>query len=1124
MSRNSGGCCDCGEDESWKNPLGCHLHKETLPSDPLTFDESALKSLYGELFDFIVPSIENYTRFHDPVEPGNLCLVLLNDEVHSFEDVIYLLKKVINSNDAEAREIAEAVDSIGFSCIFRSPNISDCSEKTKGISLGGLENRVINLELLTTIIAVDVLQEWIKNSLDNMRLQQLECIFDLACDSKSNFLKSFLVYDSLLWKNVRKNFQSILIKISLISPASKYRTAKLFLDHFHILLENYINETRENHLTILNFLVQLFSTPTVICKLVENDELVPKILGLACEFVPRITLPGFQRGLSVCLQAICYALSDSTVKDRNLFLNINYFSLLIEMCKSSFANSRFIIERISHEHVLYDDQKWISAFNFSLAISRFIHSFISAITFDNESARTFLIRLKSKVESCSHDIPKTDFSKLSSSWYQPFIWSFAFIQSKQFLSDLDIFQLPVLELSFQTELLYYQISSGFWVRNGQSVQSQASLYASTDFCFYFRLPSCFVIQSFLHVIEAKQFDEVLASSLHFKEIYSHPEKLQQLKLFKMISWLLVSLITNQFSLEDSDEVLEKIVLSLLYIQPYSFSQLCEDIPSPYNAKTKAIEAILSKYATISSKETSISYNINPSYSSSFNPYFYGYTESQRNQAISHVQSFSTFKLEDSLKTNLDASINSSSFKLLGENSTSEFLSLAVSLCFDFSDAYLLQNSLILYFIAFSTGNSLSLDHGRLREFYARPEYSTLRSLIYSVCSFQKDFQLPISLESTNDTRRKNREKYEEKFRLMQMNFVKHSSYENGTNEEFEKCIVCQEALHLSLDAYGKLVCIQRSTLLKAIMTDSPYDSSFFIDGCSHCIHYECFRKLPIIFYQGSLPRRSCPMCRKICSHVFCLPTEYCTKYTLNELLALNGFYSLHVLIETIMYTFDCSRLPGFVGAKTDNILVDLIHFCISLIKDNFKSAQTPVYDRVSSRITSFNNILTSVVCKSTNSKKFPLLFNKDEVNALLSLLDRASPPEYIETFRNILCPSNPELMKVDNATHLPKILIPLPAQYDELVIKYNSIKCKNCGLIPTEPSVCLFCGELVCARSHCCFKGKGECNQHYRKCCPTLGLFLMIRRSSILVLLENVGFTISAPFLTKHFEVDLDLR
>ena len=33
LSKNSGGCCDCGEDESWKNPLCCPLHNHARPSD-----------------------------------------------------------------------------------------------------------------------------------------------------------------------------------------------------------------------------------------------------------------------------------------------------------------------------------------------------------------------------------------------------------------------------------------------------------------------------------------------------------------------------------------------------------------------------------------------------------------------------------------------------------------------------------------------------------------------------------------------------------------------------------------------------------------------------------------------------------------------------------------------------------------------------------------------------------------------------------------------------------------------------------------------------------------------------------------------------------------------------------
>ena len=62
-------------------------------------------------------------------------------------------------------------------------------------------------------------------------------------------------------------------------------------------------------------------------------------------------------------------------------------------------------------------------------------------------------------------------------------------------------------------------------------------------------------------------------------------------------------------------------------------------------------------------------------------------------------------------------------------------------------------------------------------------------------------------------------------------------------------------------------------------------------------------------------------------------------------------------------------------------------------------------------------------------------------------------------------------------------LIGLAAQLDTLTAVSLQRKCRNCRLVPAEPALCLFCGEMVCYQSFCCMDGEdeaqhGECNVH----------------------------------------------
>lgn len=61
-------------------------------------------------------------------------------------------------------------------------------------------------------------------------------------------------------------------------------------------------------------------------------------------------------------------------------------------------------------------------------------------------------------------------------------------------------------------------------------------------------------------------------------------------------------------------------------------------------------------------------------------------------------------------------------------------------------------------------------------------------------------------------------------------------------------------------------------------------------------------------------------------------------------------------------------------------------------------------------------------------------------------------------------------------------LVELPSTYDDLFDVSRKYTCPNCNQKPSDPALCLICGEIVCSQSYCCLKdGLGECNQHARK-------------------------------------------
>lgn len=61
-------------------------------------------------------------------------------------------------------------------------------------------------------------------------------------------------------------------------------------------------------------------------------------------------------------------------------------------------------------------------------------------------------------------------------------------------------------------------------------------------------------------------------------------------------------------------------------------------------------------------------------------------------------------------------------------------------------------------------------------------------------------------------------------------------------------------------------------------------------------------------------------------------------------------------------------------------------------------------------------------------------------------------------------------------------LVGLPKYYDSLIEEANRRRCPTTNKELTDPSICLFCGDIFCSQAYCCLKSKlGGCNQHIQK-------------------------------------------
>ncbi|ORX62464.1 hypothetical protein DM01DRAFT_1315943 [Hesseltinella vesiculosa] len=124
-----------------------------------------------------------------------------------------------------------------------------------------------------------------------------------------------------------------------------------------------------------------------------------------------------------------------------------------------------------------------------------------------------------------------------------------------------------------------------------------------------------------------------------------------------------------------------------------------------------------------------------------------------------------------------------------------------------------------------------------------------------------------------------------------------------------------------------------------------------------------------------------------------------------------------------------------------------------------------------------------------------------------------------------VAPDYARLLRLQLNLPTPFSLVTLPYRMDQLLEESSRRICRNCKTVPEDPALCLFCGTIVCGRRFCCMQdSQGECNLHMRACGGEVGLYMVIKECLILLLHDNGGTIMSAPYLDSHGEADIFLK
>ncbi|KAL5716697.1 RING-type E3 ubiquitin transferase [Ranunculus cassubicifolius] len=120
-----------------------------------------------------------------------------------------------------------------------------------------------------------------------------------------------------------------------------------------------------------------------------------------------------------------------------------------------------------------------------------------------------------------------------------------------------------------------------------------------------------------------------------------------------------------------------------------------------------------------------------------------------------------------------------------------------------------------------------------------------------------------------------------------------------------------------------------------------------------------------------------------------------------------------------------------------------------------------------------------------------------------------------------------EVRKYGRTLHLtpavPFRLMHLPTIYQDLLERYIKQRCPECKAALPDPALCLLCGKLCSPSWKACCRESG-CHSHAMSCGAGIGIFLLIRKTTILLQRSARHSPWPSPYLDAFGEEDIDMN
>uniref|UniRef100_A0A7N6F9T1 E3 ubiquitin-protein ligase n=1 Tax=Anabas testudineus TaxID=64144 RepID=A0A7N6F9T1_ANATE len=677
-----GGFCDCGDAEAWKKGPYCQKH---IPTDSNRDTDLVARgySIFSIILKYAVDLLtweqeDQLPAGLEPPERGDMYYCMLfNDEVHTYEQVIYTLQKAVNCSQKEAVSFATTVDRDGRKSV-RYGDFQFCeqaksvivvsrntSRQSKPLRVHVMHSSVVAHQCFA-LKALSWLGQIIQYS-DGLR--RILCQVGLQGKGEnSSLVDRLMLNDSKMWKGARNIYHQLLMNSLLMDLKYKKIFAIQFAKSYERLQSDYVKDDHDCEFSITDLSVQIFTVPSLARMLMVEENLMTTIIRTFVDHLRHRDLQGrFQFDRYTAQQAFKFGRVQSLIGDLKYVLiscptewsdelrlkfleGLDAFLELLKCMQGMDPVVRQVGQHIEMEpeweaaftlqmkltHIISMIQEWcstdervlIEAYRKCLTALSHCHSGLS----DGEQPITL------SLSGHSVDTFRYQVSQDKVSIHLPVC---RLLAGKHFPAlHFQSFHPPLLiELPLRCLVLCAQVHAGMWRRNGFSLINQIYYYHNVKCRVEMFDKDIIMLQAGASMMDPNHFLMIVMSRFELFHIFSCADDLVQQNntLIEEMLHLIIMVVGERYiagvgQVEPFDEIRREIIHQLS-VRPMAHSELVKALPENGNKET-GLERVIDNVASF--KKPGVTgrglYELRPEWNKHFNLYFHHYSRADQSKA------------------------------------------------------------------------------------------------------------------------------------------------------------------------------------------------------------------------------------------------------------------------------------------------------------------------------------------------------------------------------------------------------------------------------------------------------------------------------------------------------------